>query len=96
MAISCVIVFVILCLLGILFWFTLVFITGVGAGQKHNRKKIRETADQVISGEKHIGISEINKLIDGLDRYYKGNLIRRSEEDHLVRINKLRVIRNDI
>ncbi len=92
----CLIIFIAICLLTILVWFLAIFIIcGAAATQKRNRRKIRETSDQVISGEKHIGTSEINKLIDGLDRYYKGNLISRSEED-LVCINKLREIRNDI
>lgn len=92
----CLIIFLAICLFVILVWFLVLFIIcGAGATQKRNRKKIRETADQVISGEMRMEISEINKLIDELDRYYRGNLISRSEED-LVRINKLREIRNNI
>ncbi|MCK4814155.1 hypothetical protein KA005_00170 [bacterium] len=93
---SCLIIFLAICLFAILIWFLLSFaVFGAAATQKLNRKKIRETADQVISGERHMEISEINKLIDGLDRYYRGNLISRSEDD-LGRINKPRAIRNDI
>jgi len=96
MAMPCLIIFLAICLFAILIWFlTLFVIYGAGATQKLHRKKIRVTADQVISGEVCMEISEINKLIDELDRYYRGNLISRSEED-LVRINKLREIRDDI
>ncbi len=88
-------VIILLLLLGFSFGCVILVVLLLGSRAKFHRKKIRVTADQVISGEVRMEISEINKLIDELDRYYRGNLISRSEED-LVRINKLREIRNDI
>lgn len=91
---TCLIIFIAICLFVILIWFLLSFIVlGAGAAQKRKRTKKRAIADKVISSQKQLKASEINKLIDELASL-NNKLIGESEEDR-VRISKLRAIRND-
>ena len=91
---TCQIIFIAICLFVILIWFLLLFIVlGAGAAQKRRRTKKRAIADKVISSQKQLKASEINKLIDELASL-NNKLIGESEEDR-VRISKLRAIRND-